>query len=627
MKKILSIILVFLTITPLWSQQLLIDKIPQGAIEIIELRTEFSRTYKNPDGSYTAIINSFTNEANIQLQNNGQILGSYKSIWVNGGLHGASSDLQAGISKLNNFVYRATIRWSTSIIPTNSTINSAIFDITSTAESGQYISYSVKSLVSDPNTTSDIALWNDCGNGSEYDSFFNENGGAQIDEFGNNYSFNYDLQSKLNLGWFAVGLQNNSEDDANRFITFGSSALIINYDPPSNFAYNFTLSPSSYNSPSTGGYISVNVNCANCIDNFLIYEAVSNFYWIKITPGISFTPGHFSVTIDPNYTGETRTGTVTIRETSGYDKGNPTTFVVTQSSEPPILLMSDVTHWGAPSQGGKQTVNLSINGPHFNYKYKLLSSNSQWLKVPDGGVFTAENRAVFEMNALPNFSGSARSGHVKINQYPYGVPDNFIFITVSQDIATTCILPDQTIAGSQSYFASNYITVNTFDVSDAGSVPTLTLVAGNSIKLNPGFKASSSLENKFHAYINSDLITSTTFSATEANTDNLGKIKNYLAIEQYKPDKFELAQNHPNPFNPITTLKYALKEDVNVRLKIYNIIGQEVRTLVNEKQTAGFKSAIWDGKNNFGIQVPSGIYIYRLEAGQFVKSRKMLLLK
>jgi hypothetical protein len=93
------------------------------------------------------------------------------------------------------------------------------------------------------------------------------------------------------------------------------------------------------------------------------------------------------------------------------------------------------------------------------------------------------------------------------------------------------------------------------------------------------------------------------------------------------PKEFLLHPNYPNPFNPITTIRYDLKESVNVTLKIYNILGQEVRTLVNERQTAGYKSVDWDARNDVGVNVASGIYIYKLEAGSFIQARKMVLLR
>lgn len=93
------------------------------------------------------------------------------------------------------------------------------------------------------------------------------------------------------------------------------------------------------------------------------------------------------------------------------------------------------------------------------------------------------------------------------------------------------------------------------------------------------------------------------------------------------PSSFELNQNFPNPFNPATTIRYRLPKSTQVILKIYNLLGQEVRTLVNETQTTGYKSVIWDGKNNFGQSVSSGIYIYRLQTPEFVKAKKLLLLR
>ena len=93
------------------------------------------------------------------------------------------------------------------------------------------------------------------------------------------------------------------------------------------------------------------------------------------------------------------------------------------------------------------------------------------------------------------------------------------------------------------------------------------------------------------------------------------------------PNKFFLHQNYPNPFNPTTTIRYDLKDNARVYLKIYNILGQEIRTLVNEEQTAGFHSVLWDGKNNAGVHVTSGLYFFKIVAREFSQTRKMLLLK
>lgn len=97
------------------------------------------------------------------------------------------------------------------------------------------------------------------------------------------------------------------------------------------------------------------------------------------------------------------------------------------------------------------------------------------------------------------------------------------------------------------------------------------------------------------------------------------------------PTAFALHQNYPNPFNPTTSIHYDLEQSGSVSLKIFNILGQEVRTLVNGRQTTGFKKVVWDGRNNLGELLGSGVYIYRLDVtgvGQrYVQNRKMVLMK
>jgi hypothetical protein len=107
----------------------------------------------------------------------------------------------------------------------------------------------------------------------------------------------------------------------------------------------------------------------------------------------------------------------------------------------------------------------------------------------------------------------------------------------------------------------------------------------------------------------------------EVNPDDIGDFTDAL------PTHYALHQNYPNPFNPSTMIKYDLKAKTDVKLTIYNVLGQKVRTLVNANQSAGFKNVVWDGLNEFGEQASTGVYIYRIEAGDFVKSRKMVFMK
>jgi hypothetical protein len=101
---------------------------------------------------------------------------------------------------------------------------------------------------------------------------------------------------------------------------------------------------------------------------------------------------------------------------------------------------------------------------------------------------------------------------------------------------------------------------------------------------------------------------------------------NTVTVKQI-PSQFELSQNYPNPFNPTTTIKYQIAQDTRVTLEVFNMLGQKIATLVNGTQSAGYYNISWNGMNSFGQQVSSGVYIYRLHAGSFVKTLKMNLLK
>jgi len=93
------------------------------------------------------------------------------------------------------------------------------------------------------------------------------------------------------------------------------------------------------------------------------------------------------------------------------------------------------------------------------------------------------------------------------------------------------------------------------------------------------------------------------------------------------PRAYELAQSYPNPFNLTTTIQFQLPEDAHVALRIYNTLGQEVRTLVDKPMEAGYQRVLWDGRDNSGDEVGTGIYLYQLIAGDFVAIKKAVLLK
>jgi flagellar hook assembly protein FlgD len=97
--------------------------------------------------------------------------------------------------------------------------------------------------------------------------------------------------------------------------------------------------------------------------------------------------------------------------------------------------------------------------------------------------------------------------------------------------------------------------------------------------------------------------------------------------ESLLPDAFSLSQNYPNPFNPETVIKYALPEDCHVELTIYNLLGQKVKTLVNQYQEAGYKMVHWNGRDDEGNEIASGVLFYKIKSPKYSETKKMVLLR
>jgi hypothetical protein len=93
------------------------------------------------------------------------------------------------------------------------------------------------------------------------------------------------------------------------------------------------------------------------------------------------------------------------------------------------------------------------------------------------------------------------------------------------------------------------------------------------------------------------------------------------------PTQFALHQNSPNPFNPVTTIAYDIPELTYVEIAIYDLLGRKVRTLVSKEISPGFHSAVWNGKDDRGRLIASGLFIVRMTSSSFMDVRKMLMLK
>ena len=103
---------------------------------------------------------------------------------------------------------------------------------------------------------------------------------------------------------------------------------------------------------------------------------------------------------------------------------------------------------------------------------------------------------------------------------------------------------------------------------------------------------------------------------------------NFLNVMDFEVlDNYKLIKNYPNPFNPVTTLRYDLPENSHVNITIYDMLGRQVKNLINQTQDAGYRSVRWNATDDYGKPVSAGIYLYQIQAGEFVQTKKMMLLK
>jgi hypothetical protein len=130
--------------------------------------------------------------------------------------------------------------------------------------------------------------------------------------------------------------------------------------------------------------------------------------------------------------------------------------------------------------------------------------------------------------------------------------------------------------------------------------------------------------------INQSIASTVVLRATDVAQNSTVCDPVYTTLSADIPQEFALASNYPNPFNPTTSINFGISQSFAggvVSLKIYNLLGQEVRTLINDPMQPGEYSVQWDATNNNGERVQSGVYVYRLIAGDFAATKKMTLLK
>ena len=135
-------------------------------------------------------------------------------------------------------------------------------------------------------------------------------------------------------------------------------------------------------------------------------------------------------------------------------------------------------------------------------------------------------------------------------------------------------------------------------------------------------------ERRSYSFTDDNVLSGTyTYRLKQIDFDGSFEYSNGVEVNVFSATDFTLAQNFPNPFNPDTQIRFDLPAAVNVRLVVFDLLGREVRTLIDNSMPAGAYHVMWDGRDFRGLPVGTGTYIYRITAGSFSDVHKMLLLK
>ena len=309
---------------------------------------------------------------------------------------------------------------------------------------------------------------------------------------------------------------------------------------------------------------------------------------------------------------------------AGNDRlDNFKSMVATSSDwDEPAYLVREPLYEGAPVG---QSIIVQANS-----EFNLYSTGFLYGNAPASDYNTATDTRYFD-------GDDNNDGFITMDELSSYVEDSIRW-SASQFSGGEGIWNDLVIGGRLNVFLHNrnidYTRVfegyNSVRAAGGGTYCTLednanvTMKAGDYVVLLDGFHA------KEGCFLDAGIAQIGTYSSTALSEPiTKQKDKESSAPEEPKeeiPTVFSCSQNYPNPFNRSTTIKYGLPVDSDVSLCIYNLLGQTVKT-VNMKQSAGYKSFVWDRTNNAGNIVGSGMYFYILKAGDNKANKKMLVLK
>jgi len=252
-------------------------------------------------------------------------------------------------------------------------------------------------------------------------------------------------------------------------------------------------------------------------------------------------------------------------------------------------------------------VNLKLEPPNKDHNVPNTKIN-EWEKLTFDYT-TAIGTTAATITLIPDFPASRTAGSVNYM-------DNIEFIHTPVPVELTSFSATGAKNGVKLDWATATETNNKgFEIQrsyDKVAYLTIAFVNGNG----------TSTASHEYSYVDTKGSGKTFYRLCQVDFDGTSKYSKVVEVGELAPASFELSQNFPNPFNPVTNIKYSVASAQQVTLKVFNVLGKEVATLVNEKKEVGTYSIDFSALN-----LASGTYIYRLQAGAFVQTKKMVVLK
>ncbi len=280
---------------------------------------------------------------------------------------------------------------------------------------------------------------------------------------------------------------------------------------------------------------------------------------------------------------------------------------------------------------------------------EFLNDLGEWIRVAaySGRSVQPFQQVILDIESLPANGGTffysqlqvrfrSRGSAGTIPNDDWFIDNMFLGIPAASIAATPDPLEcDTTLVGSSTMVPLDILNLGTQNLDVTAILSTLPGVFGaepTSFTVPPGGTMSVDVTftpdqagplSAFLQIISNDPLSDTLNVAV----NGVGTVPTSTSQGEGLPTEFSVSPNYPNPFNPTTTIKYDLPVSGSVELVVYSLLGSKIRTLVSEEMEAGYHQTEWDGRNEAGVPVTSGVYLYRFSAGDFLMVRKMILLK